>query len=250
MPSTRNDIHPVVDLFVLCWNEEKILPYFLNYYSQYVNTIHIIDNESTDSSLEIIKRYSNTTIETYHSNFQIRDDKYLEIKNNIWRKSSADIVIVCDMDEFLYHPNLKLFIKEFHDSVYTIIYPVGYDMITENFNFDYEKQLTDVVTEGYLNPMFNKMVMFKPRYIQSVNYNFGGHNASPIGSVVINNNPELKLLHYKRLGRDYYLSKMKSYKNRVSNFNLRNWLGYEYQFETDKHNSDFNTQLLNKIKII
>ena len=246
----KKNIIPTVDLYVLCWNEEKILPYFLKYYEQFVDRIIVIDNESTDNSIKLIKENPKTVIETYKTNSQIRDDAYIEIKNNVWKKSTADIVIVCDMDEFLYHPNLKQYIQDFHDSEYSVVHPVGYDMITNDFNFDYSKQLTELVTEGYVNHYFDKMVMFKRQSIQSINYGYGCHYAAPNGSVKIKDSDDLKLLHFKRLGREYYISKMESYKNRVSDFNIKNNLGFEYRFMNEKHNLDFNEQLSKKIKII
>ena len=49
-------------------------------------------------------RYA-TEVIPYSTGGKINDFKYLEIKNNAWKKSrgKADWVIVVDMDEFLYH---------------------------------------------------------------------------------------------------------------------------------------------------
>ena len=37
----------------------------------------------------------------YNTNDQIDDNKYLEIKNNCWKKAKTDWVLVCDVDELL-----------------------------------------------------------------------------------------------------------------------------------------------------
>ena len=42
---------------ILSWNEEKILPFTLDYYSNICEKIFIYDNMSTDSSDEIYKKY-------------------------------------------------------------------------------------------------------------------------------------------------------------------------------------------------
>ena len=69
------------------------------------------------------------------------------------------------MDEFLYSENIKNYLIDFHNSESTIVKPSGYDMIIENFIFDYDKKLTDLVKTGFKNNHFDKLVMFKPKKI-------------------------------------------------------------------------------------
>ena len=87
----------VVHYYILCWNEERILPQVLDHYSKFCQKMVVMDNESDDRSVEIIQSYPNAEVRTYQSNSQIRNDIYLEIKNNIWKESrgKADWVIVC-----------------------------------------------------------------------------------------------------------------------------------------------------------
>ena len=44
-----------ITLYTLLYNEEHILPYFLKHYSQYVNKIVVHNNQSTDTSIQILK---------------------------------------------------------------------------------------------------------------------------------------------------------------------------------------------------
>jgi glycosyltransferase involved in cell wall biosynthesis len=99
---------PIVHAFFLCYNEEFILPHLLEYYLKFCDKIFILDNKSTDKSVEIIDSFPNTEVIEWDSNGQVRDDLYLEIKNNIWKQSrgKCDYVIVGDADEFLYHDNM------------------------------------------------------------------------------------------------------------------------------------------------
>lgn len=241
---------PKVHIHVLCWNEEKIIPYFLKYYENYVDKIIVYDNKSTDNSVKLLKKHPKTFIVSYDTNGEIRDDAYLQIKNNAWKNSvnEADIVIICDMDEFLYSEDLKQYIIDFQNSDSTIIKPEGYDMVIENFTFDYSKKITDLVKTGFRNNHFDKLVMFKPKKINSINYNFGCHVASPMGEVKYFDKP-IKLLHYKRLGLDYFLNKMAIYKKRISLFNKKNKLGFEYEFQKEDHKEKFLSEL-NNINVI
>ena len=45
-----------IHLYSVCYNEEIILPYYLNHYSKFVDKITVYDNFSTDSSVEILKQ--------------------------------------------------------------------------------------------------------------------------------------------------------------------------------------------------
>jgi hypothetical protein len=242
---------PKIDMHVLCWNEEKMIPYFLNHYENLVSRIFVYDNKSNDDSTKLLKKHPKVTIISYDTNGEIRDDAYLQIKNTGWKnsKNNADIVIVCDMDEFLYADDLRSTILEFHNSDYTVVKPTGYDMITSDFSFDYTDKLTNLVKTGYRNDLFDKFVMFKPNEINEINYRGGCHFAVPSGNVKLFEN-KLMLLHYKRLGLKYHLNKMRSYKKRLSDFNRTHKLGYEYDFEEVKHINDFNDNLVKKNKII
>ena len=99
---------PIIHCYFLCYNEENILPHLLRYYSDFCEKVFIMDNMSTDNSHEIIKTFEKAEIIPYNSNNELRDDVYLMLKNNLWKKSRgvADYVIVGDADEFIYHPNL------------------------------------------------------------------------------------------------------------------------------------------------
>jgi hypothetical protein len=242
---------PKIDMHVLCWNEEKIIPYFLNHYENFVTNIIVYDNKSNDDTHKLLKSHPKVTIIPYNTNGEIRDDAYLQIKNNAWKNSigKADIVIVCDMDEFLYAEDFKSAIIEFNNSDATIVKPIGYDMIVENFDFDYTNKLTDIIKTGYKNNLFDKMVMFKTKNITDINYNGGCHVAAPRGNKVSLFENKFLLLHYKRLGLKYFLNKMSAYRKRLSDFNKKNKLGYEYEFDNNKHTEDF-TESLGKSNII
>lgn len=43
----------IIHAHILAWNEEKILPFTLDYYSSFCEKIFIHDNMSTDSSDDI-----------------------------------------------------------------------------------------------------------------------------------------------------------------------------------------------------
>lgn len=225
---------PVVHLYALCWNEEKIIPYFMSHYVDFVDNFFIYDNESTDSSIELLQKYRNVEIITYKSDNKIRDDIYLNIKNNEWKKSRgfADFVIVCDMDEFLYHENIIEYLINMKNNNFSISNITGYDMISEKFDFNYNHKLTSLLKTGIPSIWFNKLCIFNPNKIDEINYLPGAHIASPTGNVIFNDET-LKLLHYKNLSLEYAKNKLNMYKNRLSDLNIKNQWGIQYQNDFD-----------------
>lgn len=220
----------IIHYYSLCWNEEKILPFVLDYYSSFCGKLLIMDNESDDNSISIIESYKNAQVESYSSKDEIRDDLYLEIKNNIWKQSKgkADWVIVCDIDEILYHPNLEEVLKRIKKEGYSIIKPYGFDMYSRSFP---QKSLFEVRTGVADFRHLRKCIIFDPNLIDEINFKAGCHKCYPLGKVKIYSDPNFKLLHYKNLDLDYLLFRNKRFKERLSQFNIENKLGKHYLIE-------------------
>ena len=197
-----------IDVFALCFNEEVILPSFIKHYKEMGAQITIYDNGSTDSSRDIIIQNECKFI-PYESNGKIRDDIYTNIKNNCWKNSKADWVIVCDTDEFI-----KV---DFDYSKYTIINTKGYDMIgTPGSNI------------GVPNDWYSKHIMFKPKSIKEINYTIGAHRCSPTGKV-IGSKEIAPLLHYKYISEEYTYQRHLLYQSRLSDINKHYGWGKEYE---------------------
>ena len=48
-------LKPRISVYSICWNEAKLLPFFLNHYAKFASKITIYDNESNDGSVEVVK---------------------------------------------------------------------------------------------------------------------------------------------------------------------------------------------------
>jgi hypothetical protein len=235
-----------IDVYTICWNEQQFLPYFLNYYANIVeaNNIYVYDNQSTDESQKIIKSFKNTKLLIYNTGGQIRDDIYLQIKNNQWKvysRGKADLVIIVDVDEIVYHPNgLRNILEEIwfnSPSVETrpnLISPFGYQMYSKEFPETFTNNPLEISCFGKPDEEFNKMGIFNPNEIQEINYMAGCHRCGPISfeniSVLkIFSNSGIKLLHYKYVvGVDYLIERYEQYKKRLSAVNKEKGWGKHY----------------------
>jgi Glycosyl transferase family 2 len=218
----------IIHAHILAWNEEKILPFTLDYYSVFCDKIFVYDNMSTDDSDRIYSLYPKVTVSKWDSGNEINELNYLKIKSNAYKEHSkeADWVIVCDCDEFLYHENLLSKLEEYKVNGVTVPKINGHDMVSKEFPDYGNSFLPDLIKTGsdVYAPMC-KNIVFNPKL--DVNYGIGGHSFSA-PNAVFSNEPELKLLHYKFLGKEYVKSIYISRAKRLSEFNKQHRFGEHY----------------------
>lgn len=213
-----------IHAYILCHNEEKILPYTLDHYSSFCDKIYLIDNESTDSSVDIAKKYPKVQVITVTTNNQLDEYNLIYLKSNLYKNSRgvADYIISCDTDEFLYGiENLEyLFINN-------IKLPKieGYQMVSDSFPTYTGKKITDIIKTGFADPLFCKQIFFH----SDVNINFGpGCHSFQADKPISTDNCKLKLLHYKYLGVEYVHSKNEYLRKRLSTRNQSMGFGSHY----------------------
>ncbi len=196
-----------VEVFVIAFNEQFLIPHFIAHYRDQFNaSITVFDNQSTDKTVEIAKGLG-CTVKTFDSKNQINDNHYLYLKNHCWRGSKADIVIVCDCDEFL---EINFDVKPF-----TIIGSHGFDIIG-----DIQSRL------GVFNAAYCKRLAFKPKYIKDISYTPGAHSCHPTGEIF--SSGPATLLHRKYISEEYVYQRHLMYCERLSEVNKKYGWGAEY----------------------
>lgn len=218
----------IIHAHILAFNEEKILPFTLDYYSRICEKIFIYDNMSTDGSDAIYAKYPKVSVIKWDSKGEINEMNYVNIKSNGYKQYSrdADWVIVCDCDEFLYHPKLMDKLTYYKENGITVPRINGHDMVSESFpTYDGDMITNKIKTGSEVYPPFCKNIIFNPKL--DVQYGIGGHSFScPNAKYSVS--PELKLLHYKFLGVEYVENIYKSRVERLSEFNKQNKFGEHY----------------------
>lgn len=172
----------------------------------------VYDNYSDDSSAMLLKQSPLVTLRHYDSSGFSSEDLYRDLKNKIWKESrgKADWVIICDMDEFIYHRDLLEYLHRCKYQGITIPKASGFEMFSESFPTT-DKQIYDQVFWGAPSDQITtkdctlgKFAVFNPNAVEEINYSYGAHVISPKGNIKYGeNNGELKLLHFKFLGFDY-----------------------------------------------
>ena len=244
---------PIVHYYSVCWNEERMLPFMFDYYSRFVDKFTIYDNHSTDSTLSIIKQHSNVRAIPFGGTEGFNDAENRRIKNNCWKQSrgKADWVIVCDMDEFLYHPNMANHLQELAHEGVTLPTTEGYEMYSEAFpTHTSDTLLTEVVQHGVRSHWLDKRILFDPHRIVDINYSVGAHQAEPTGIVSRSTGRPLKVLHYKHLGLDYLMERYRKLGERLSTYNRENQFGTHYLAKEAELRTEMEQGLASSINVV
>jgi len=201
-----------VHVYTFCLNEERLVPFFLrHYHSGWVERIVVHDNESTDRSVELLTADPRVEVRVFHTPNQ--DDKKTlnPIRNRVWRESQgvADFVVMVDFDEFLYHYDMPGFLGRVKERQYPVCRAYGWNMVCERFPADDGKTpLTQLVRRGYNHYEYSKPCLIQPDLLLEPGWWPGAHNASPRMPnglpARVENFGSLMLLHYKRLGWEYF----------------------------------------------
>ena len=207
-----------ISIFVICYNEEIILQKFINHYRErFPNCeITIYDNMSTDNSRQIAIENSCKIID-YNSNNEIRDDLYLKIKNNCWKQSEIDWVLIVDADEFL-----DINQEQLQKEDCSIILSKGYNMVNLEDDLIFEN-----IKFGIRAKQYDKYYLFNKSKIKEINYEAGCHSANPEGEIKFSKNV-YNLLHYTMLSEQYLIDRYRRNYERLSSINKKYGWGIQY----------------------
>lgn len=239
-----------IHVYSISYNEGPFVKHFLAGYKD-AERIVVFDNMSTDDTVSLLLKDPRVEVRQYDSDNKIRDDYYLDIKDNAWKEACgvADWVIVVDFDEIFNRctlgqqeaPHFDLNLDYADKEGFNIIKPLGYNMISldaplyaEGHPYTYSKNATYHVPE-------EKMCCFKPAEISEMRYHIGAHGADPLdkdggtSKLRICMYPEYKLLHFKFWNLETYMKRMAEYQTRLSEWNIGRGAGWHYRHSLEYH---------------
>src|SRR5688500_3820311 len=188
-----------IEAFLLCWNEIDIMPFVIRHYQEFCDKITIYDNHSTDGSAELALSMDCEVIPFGTKFFD--DSENMKVKNECWKGSKADWVIVADMDEVLFSGDTKYFNElETLDLIkskgITIVNTIGWQVMSDQMPNDALLEIRN----GYNFSNYAKSIVFNPKEITEINYGPGAHKCDPKGNVVTSLKDSMYVLHYKHIG--------------------------------------------------
>lgn len=230
-------MRPRIHLYALCWNEAPILPFFFRHYDSIVDRYFIFDNGSTDGSLDLLKGNTKVCVGA----FSVEGPSFVlaavDFYNQVWKQSRglANWVIVCNVDEHLYHADLRAYLASLSPR-YSLVIAEGYEMVSESFPAG-DLVLSDYVRTGLRYPLYDKPAILEPDYIREINFTPGRHGATPEGMAATPSMREVKLLHYKCLGLEYFVARSNQLRGRLREMDLaRRWGNQYVRDDVEKQN--------------
>ena len=228
----------MINTFLITWNEEDIIKFTLKHYLK-LGHVTVFDNYSTDNTVKICNQMG-ADVFSFGAN-ELNDREYLKIKNNCWKVSDADYVIVCDADEIL-QASPEVLKKESKKGV-TIFNTFGFNIYSERL----PRYNWDELQKGIPDSNYSKNVIFSPK-LQGINYSYGCHQCTPQGKLVYSD-LVLPLFHYRNVGGDSRLiERHRKYKKRMSDLNKRLKLGSHYLTDEIKKRNEWKECLKKSVR--
>ena len=228
-----------IDIVILAYNEERMLPYMLRHYQTFARRIRVYDGRSTDRTRAIAMAMGAEVID-WDTKDCLNDQMALELKNSCWKGSDADWIGLFDADELLYFPNgVEATLKAYEEQGVVMVRPYGWNMISE----DWPKgsgQIYDEIQYGARYDSawgYGKPVFFKPAKVRETGFNVGAHDSK---TVLVDgtqlppieqrpfSNPPAHLLHFKWIGpAGAIIERLKLRRERLSADNIaKHWGDY------------------------
>lgn len=241
----------IIHVYAICWNEERMLPYFFKHYDAVADQYFIFDNGSTDASLAILESRPNVTVDSFgvEGGSLIRTAQVLF--NQFWKSSRgrADWIIVCDVDEHLYHPDLRGYLEECASKGITLVVPEGYEMVSDGFP-ENGLPLAQTIKRGVRSREMDKPQIFRPDAVRETNFGPGRHLASPEGEIIRPSVQEIKLLHYKYLGFEYLNARYSVLQQGLREGDIANRWGYHYLWDEKQKREQFERMKKQTVQVL
>lgn len=232
-----------IHLYALCWNEARMLPHFFRHYDDIVDRYFIFDNGSTDSSVQLLEQHPRVTLNQFHVKGSSFVRAAQEFNNGCWKSSrgEADWVIVCNIDEHLFHGDLRGYLAACQRRGISLITPRGFEMISDTFPTG-SQRLCEQVRRGMRSSGshgMDKPQLFAPDHIREINFGVGRHSADPTGHVKRPLTKSVKLLHYKYLGMDYLTGRLTELGQGMLDEDIERKWGTQYSWDDHEKREQF-----------
>lgn len=231
----------LLEVFIVTWNEEEFLSEIIDWYQERVPgcKVTIVDNESTDSTVEIAKS-KGCEVLSFSSDDQMDEKTLINVRNNCWKGSQASYIIVCDADEFV-DVNKEMLLDQIYKP-WTIAKCLGYEMV------GMKGDKIDDLRFGVISSGYSKPILFKNNHIITCGFEAGSHAAKPLGIVVWKEDFP-NLYHTKHRSLENVLERSKLLAERRSDHSKRMGWNFHYGLPEEDHIRYRKMLLQNCVKV-
>jgi hypothetical protein len=245
-------------VYTFCWNEERMIPFFLRHYNEWLcaERIVVYDNESDDRSIDLLEAasYIDIEIRPYCTNGKHAELSTMsKIRGECWREArgQADWVAIVDMDEFIFHHDFFGFLERCMAKNVSIVRSYGFEMVSQVFPDDNgHSQLWELVPNGVQYGTYSKPCLFQPGMLERLDFSVGAHDCQARGTVNWLASGALRMLHFKHLGWDYFWKRTEKLRERTCPIDVDNDVSVHYRYPMQRHWDEYHNMLRHAVDVI
>jgi len=226
---------PRIHVYTVCWNEERMLPFFLDHYARFAERIVVFDNGSTDRTAEIARAHPRCEWRPYDTGGELDERNLLRVKNEAWKehRGESDWAIAVDADELVTFGGLDpLAVAAACDARgLSVVQPIGYNIVLDAAGALPEPGGPPLVEAHHLGvhkKKYSKPCMWSTRRVESIAFGPGAHDGVFVPRPRTHRDLRIRLYHYRYLGLGPMLARHRLYAARLSQTNKEKRFGYEY----------------------
>lgn len=219
-----------IQVLILTYNEEVIMPYTLRHYATFADRITVYDAFSTDNTRNICRKYGANVVDWKTDG--LNDMLAKHVKSTGWiNDHRSDWVICVDADELIYFPKgIEYTLAEYEQQRVEVVKPHGFEMFSESLPSKDGQIYDEIKFGGRDDKWYAKPVLFSPRRISSIEFAAGAHttkwidiNGSEHSNPTVPTEPPTYLLHYHHIGSLQRIAdKYDATRKRLSKINEKN----------------------------
>ena len=225
---------PKIEVHLVCYNEELILPYALRHYKTFASRIIVHDGGSTDRSKQICEEFG-VEVQHWETKGQINDELLRILKETCWLKTDAQWVIMADADELVYFPDGVVNTLTQHTKLRTpVVKCRGFEMESSTLPTT-EGQIYEEINHGSPDDRwYGKPCLIQRKLVRSIHFTHGAHECD---AELMNRTrfrprtphmPPVFLLHYKHIGSIERIGeRYDGNKSRFSEVNKKHGFGWQ-----------------------
>lgn len=226
---------PSIEVHIVAYNEEEIIPYTLRHYKTFASRIVVHDGGSTDRT-RIICEEMGVEVSNWDTQGQINDELLRILKETCWNGTAAEWVIMADADEFVYFPaGVEKSLKAYQALQLAVVKCRGFEMESGVFPTTAGQIYEEVKHGAPDDKWYGKPILLCPKRIKSIHFVHGAHgcevtlhNGRKLSNPVAASNPLCYLLHMHHLGPVERIgARYDGNKSRFSDVNKRHGWGWQ-----------------------
>ena len=176
--TTTTTTPPYVHVYLFCYNELRLLPVTVGYYRRVFPNckITICDNCSTDGSVDLAITLG-CDIYSFSTDRYLNEFVHKELRNNLWKNSSAEWIVFCDMDELVMISEADLVAES---SAGTNLIRTEGRQVLARCEDPNASDIDDLLSlDRYVfDKAYSKPVCFRRLHVPALDFEYGGHSVT------------------------------------------------------------------------